>query len=153
LFLVLAYGNTLRRDDGVAWEVAERLRSRPLPEGVQIRTLHQLTPELSDDIARSGGVVFIDAATQGAPGEIQEMALLPSAALSPLGHSLSPGTLLALGMTLFGRAPHAWLVTVTGADFGLGEGLSERVEAAVDETVGRVALLIGRAGAILRPCP
>lgn len=152
MFLVLAYGNSLRRDDGVAWEVAERLRSRPLPEGVEIRTLHQLTPELSDDISRSDSVVFIDAGTQGAPGEIQETTVLPSTDLSPLGHTLSPGALLALSLTLFERAPHAWLITVTGADFGLGEGLSERVEAAVDETVGRVALRIGRAGAILRSC-
>ena len=154
MYLVLAYGNSLRQDDGFAWVAAEQLRSRPLAADVAILTLHQLTPELSEDLSRAEGVVFVDARTDGTPGEIREVDVHAGAEIPTLGHTLAPETLLALSLTLFGRVPRARLITVTGEAFGLGEGLSRVVAGAVDEAVCRIAGIIRSWDAILPPeCP
>jgi hydrogenase maturation protease len=146
-FLVLAYGNTLRTDDGFAWRAAEalaaRLQGAHLGECVFVRTLHQLTPELSEDVAAADGVVFLDARMDGVPGELHVATLGASEALaSSFAHSLTPAMLVSLADLLFGRKPRAALVTVTGESFELGEGLSPIVAAAVDLAVGRVVELI-----------
>ncbi len=162
MFLVLAYGNPLRRDDGFAWRAAGLLVARsedaglelredhgPKPESrlldgslprplVDIRTLHQLTPELSEDVAAADGVVFLDARANGVPGEIRVSPVVPGGESSPLAHSVAPSTLLALGLHLYGRTPPALLVTVTGEVFDLGEGLSEIVESSLETAVDRV---------------
>ena len=43
--LILGYGNTLRKDDGLGMYAARSLASLPLPEDVEIRTYQQLSPE------------------------------------------------------------------------------------------------------------
>ena len=138
MFLVLGYGNPLRQDDGFGWRAVERLRSLELPKGVEIRALHQLTPEISEDIAAADGVIFLDARADGVPGEIRESAVEAGVESSFLAHSVNPPMLLALSQHLYGRSPHAILLTVTGSAFGLGESLSDAVEGAVDESLARV---------------
>lgn len=59
--LVIGCGNSLRRDDGAGPRVVEMLAALDLP-GVQTIVCQQLTPELADAVARSGAVVFVDAA-------------------------------------------------------------------------------------------
>ena len=41
-----------------------------------------------------------------------------------------------------GKLPHAWLITVSAAQFGFGEALSPEVEAAMPEVVERVCALV-----------
>ena len=67
--LIVAYGNPLRCDDGLAWSAAEML-APGLPGDVEIITRHQLTPELAFPVSQAASVLFIDAAHSGAPGEL-----------------------------------------------------------------------------------
>jgi hydrogenase maturation protease len=84
--LLIAIGNTLRRDDGAGHRVLELLE---LPEGVQALRCHQLMPELSEDIGPADVVAFIDADVN--PGSAQLERIEPGAGLNPLGgHFLMP---------------------------------------------------------------
>ena len=65
--LVIGYGNTLRRDDGVGPHVAEAIAALALP-GVEALVCPLLTPELAEAIARARRVVFVDAMVTAPPG-------------------------------------------------------------------------------------
>ena len=123
--LLVAIGNTLRRDDGAAHRVLELLE---LPAGVEAISCHQLTPELSEEIAAAEIVVFVDADVNPGPAKLEP--LEPGAGLNPLGgHFLRPQELLAIAQRLFAFQGKAWLCHVPGEDFGDGEGLSPVAEA------------------------
>ena len=72
--LVIAWGNPLREDDGVAWHVVEglrRLQPRPSLPLLRLRHAHQqLTPELAEPVSHAAGVVFVDARRDGTPGQV-----------------------------------------------------------------------------------
>jgi hydrogenase maturation protease len=143
--LIIAYGNPLRSDDGVAWHAAEQLRGKFPPEEVETQTLHQLGPELAESISRSALTIFIDAASAGESGEVRVEQLEADASSSNAPyfyHSLSPGAVLAIAKQLYGAEPHAFSVTVTGESFEHGERLSPLVQAAVPKVVRRIEELV-----------
>jgi hydrogenase maturation protease len=120
--LVIGYGNTLRRDDGVGPKVADALEGLGLA-GVRTLACPLLTPELAEPISRAGLVIFVDAAVD-APLEVQRRKLEPAASSQVMAHAASPATLLALARDVFGHAPEAWLLTIPVAELGIGEALS-----------------------------
>ena len=141
--LVIGYGNTLRRDDGVGPLVAEAVAALGLP-GVRTLVCHQLTPELADPIARAQTVVFVDAAA-GAVGEVKLGRVTPSASIQLMAHASSPEHLLALARELFGHAPTGWLLAIPADDFNFGEGLSARTQAGLAlavEEIRRLAAVV-----------
>jgi Ni,Fe-hydrogenase maturation factor len=160
--LVIGYGNTLRRDDGVGVRAAEMMASDARFAGVEVLTAHQLTPELSLDVATASLVVFVDADIRGLPGSIEVRELGAGAVMagtsphvrasSPDGperadpgassHHVGAGELLALARELSGATPRAFAVGIGVADLELGEGLSAPVEAALPRAVDAVARCI-----------
>ena len=141
--LVIGYGNTLRRDDGLGWRVAEALADRLTPNDVQIMTRHQLTIELSEVVSQSSFVVLLDAACDDPPGIVTAREVFPDPdASQSLLHYMTPEALLSSAQVLYEAAPRMWLVTVNGVDFEVGEGLSAAVWAAIPACVDRVVELI-----------
>ena len=132
---IICYGNPLRGDDGLGWHAAERLRAAIRDPRVEILAMHQLTPELMEAISRADRVIFIDACAGPVPGEIQERTVEPEAGGAAFTHHITPAALIAGAKALYGRAPQATLVTVTGADFSLSDELSPAVSSAVDALV------------------
>ncbi|MBE7554513.1 MAG: hydrogenase maturation protease [Anaerolineales bacterium] len=138
MILLISYGNDLRRDDGAGLVLADLIEQSWRIHQVAVKRLsvHQLLPELAEEIARPEvfAVVFVDARAVEA-GEIDprvRIQPLSVASQSPsLGHHLDPATLLAYADWLYAGRPPAWLVTVPAADFGYGEGLSEMVQQAL----------------------
>jgi hydrogenase maturation protease len=131
--LILGYGNTLRKDDGLGVYATEALGSLSLSNDVEIRTYHQLSPELSPLLAQVDHAIFIDAAlasSEETSGTIKTRALQPRTS-QPGGitHHFDPETLLAMAETLYGHVPEATLFSVTAANFDLEEGLSPEVTA------------------------
>jgi hydrogenase maturation protease len=120
--LIIGYGNTLRRDDGVGPRVADTIEALRLPG---VRTLHcaLLTPELAEPVSQASAVIFVDAAVD-APREVQMRALAPAETSQVMAHAASPATLLALARDVFGRAPEAWWLTIPVEDLGIGEEFS-----------------------------
>jgi hydrogenase maturation protease len=141
MILLIAYGNSLRTDDGAGLRLAERMAGYWQSKGTPLRHLavQQLAPELAVEIAEPGvlAVVFVDARAElpgSAPDGVTVAALRPDGAGSPsLGHHTEPEVLLTYAAVLLdGRpAPPAWLVTAPGVDFGHGEGLSPQASAAI----------------------
>ena len=133
--LILGYGNTLRKDDGLGIYAAQALASLTLPDEVEIRTYQQLSPELSPLLAQMDHAIFIDAALASngeKPGTINTRILQPRTSQpGSITHHFDPETLLAMAETLYGHAPHATLFSVTAASFDLEEGLSPEVTAAL----------------------
>ncbi len=135
--LVLGYGSELRRDDAAGRILAERLAERRLP-GVESRALHQLTPEIADDLG-GRSVVFVDATV--ARDVVDVVALEPGNGQGPMTHHVDPRGLLDLAASLGQPANAAWVVHIPAHDLGLGTELSEGTAAAVDEALARVAAL------------
>jgi hydrogenase maturation protease len=123
--LVIGYGNTLRGDDGVGYQVAETVAEWQLSQVRSIAT-HQLLPELAADIAEVEIVVFVDAVVA-----IDSVA--PNITIAPLiacedatfsTHLITPQLLLGITQKLYGANPVAYLLTITAIDFTLGANLS-----------------------------
>ena len=122
--LVFAIGNTLRGDDGVAHRVADLLGERA---GVQIRRVHQLTPELAEEFSNSQVVIFVDA--DATMDEVRLELLPPTRQPPPITHILRPGELLAIARRLFDFGGAAYLCHVPAKDFTPGAPLTPTAEA------------------------
>ena len=144
--LVIGYGNTLRKDDGAGPLVAETVASWNLP-GVTSWAVHQLTPEMAEEIAKVDLVIFIDATVLPlATPEIGQTKVEPDPkSTGMIGHVSDPGVILYLAEALYGKRPPAsWLITIPAADLELGEGLSPTAKAGVSQAIDRVSALLGR---------
>jgi len=120
--LVIGYGNTLRRDDGVGPRAADAVAALALP-GVRTLACPLLTPELADPVSRASVAIFVDAAVD-APREVQRRELAPAHSSQVMAHAASPATLLALARDVYGHAPEGWWLTIPAEDLGIGEELS-----------------------------
>ncbi|RJR42790.1 MAG: hydrogenase maturation protease [Desulfobacteraceae bacterium] len=124
--LILGYGNPQRRDDGCGYCVAARVQAM-LEEkrGVRIVFAHQLDPAMAEDLAYAREVVFVDATVEELKRGRRWRRIAPEPGFLPvLTHHLGPSFLLGLTFSIWGRCPAAWLVSIQGHDFGLGQGLS-----------------------------
>src|SRR5205085_3894780 len=93
-----------------------------------IHTAYQLTPELAEWMAAVDLVVMIDASHEGEPGELRIRPLSFFAQPGPVGtHYTTPEELAALTAVVYGQCPPVVVVTMTGADFSIGEQFSSIV--------------------------
>lgn len=135
-WLLIGYGSLLRRDDGVGQRIAAEVADWELP-GVRSRPQHQLTPELAESLAEVDRVIFVDASLEGTGVEIQPLS--PDSRPAVMGHSLTPSSLLGMTQWLYERCPQAWLISIPGEEFGLGEELSESVEEAMTQVLRQLS--------------
>ena len=165
--LVIGYGNSLRRDDGVGPRVAEAVEELNLP-GVRTLVCQLLTPEFADPIARARRVVFVDAAvntgdkwqvtsdgktwqaTNGEksghptpdPGHVQWRKLAPGETSQLMAHAADPRTMLALARDVFGHAPEAWWLTIPALHLSFGTDYSPAAEAGFHTAVAEIKKLV-----------
>jgi len=140
--LVAGIGNLFLTDDGFGSEVARRLATGPLPEGVKvvdygIRGLH-LAYDLLDGY---DALVVVDALPgDGSPGDLTVLEVGPE----DLGeaeldaHGMAPVSVLASLGQLGGALPPTYIVGCQPQDVGEGMGLTPSVAAAVN---GAIALV------------
>lgn len=134
--LVIGYGNPLRGDDGVGWKVAACLTDSYLEEPMEILMVHQLTPELDQNISQMDLVIFVDASHKGIPGHWQCDEVVPRAGEEGgFGHHFGIEALLDYTRAIFHKCPRALAVSITGESFDYREGLSGLVDKAVPEVV------------------
>ena len=107
-------------------------------------TAPTLVPKLAEPIAGASAVIFVDARAGADSGAIHCEEIGGRAEPHPLGHAAGPEGLLQLVDELYGRRPNAWVVSVTGADFGFGLDLSAHLFRTVPETIRVVEGLIER---------
>jgi hydrogenase maturation protease len=144
--LIIAFGNPMRCDDGLAWRAADALEGKFIGAEIEILRSHQLTPELAESVSRSQAVIFVDAASpdgsNGRPGEVRSVEVDTPEGPPRFSHQLSPGAVVALARQLYGVRLRAFSVTLTGQNFGHGESLSPVVEAAIPVLVARIEGLV-----------
>jgi hydrogenase maturation protease len=151
--VILGYGNPLRSDDGLGWQVAVQLFRTNTSGDVMVLPCHQLTPELAEPISRAETVLFIDSTHQGSPGEFHCEEIRSQQGPISFTHHLSPAGLLDLSSELFGCCPRAHLLTICGESFEVGETLSACVNERLPELKARVRELIAESqpGVLRRP--
>jgi len=137
--LVIGYGNTLRRDDGVGPRVVEAVGALRLP-GVRTLICQQLSPEHSAPVSQAQTVIFVDAAVD-APWEVQWRQLAPGHSSQIMAHAADPATILALARDVFGHAPAAWWLTIPAVNLDFSEELTPTAEAGFHEAVRRIQAL------------
>lgn len=139
--LILAYGNPMRGDDGIAWRAAETLQ-QTLRASVRILCTQQLTPEFAEDVADAETVIFLDAATGGSEGEVSCRTV--SAQPSPVrfSHHLAPEQVLALSEQLYSATPRGFLITAHTRSFDHGNTLSPIAAGLIPRIVEQVCALL-----------
>jgi hydrogenase maturation protease len=152
--LLIGWGNPLRGDDGVGQAIAAAVERWGQPQ-LEVVEAVQLTPELAPLLAAARRVLFVDgeagaAAVTGGWRLEPVVPLKPgvtTAAWSsqPLSHHASPGVLLMLAETLYGRRPPAWQLLVAAHACGFGSGLSPATEALLPGALAAVRLWCGDA--------
>ena len=130
--LVLACGNPLRGDRGIAVVLARYFRAEFCEPETGIRSSQQWTPELAEPISQSDIVLFVDASATLPPGKIQFKIVEPAQEFSTsMTKTISP-ELLALSVQLYSRTPEcAYLLTIGGESFDHPDHLSEPVRSAI----------------------
>src|SRR5690242_468086 len=119
MILVIGYGNSFCGDDCIGPCAAELLSEQAIPD-VQCIAVHQLTPELAASISLADVVFFVDAAYGTTPGEVICREPPPAVSRS-LSHYVDPVTLLDTAFVLYGNRPTAYLYSITGQNFELGQ--------------------------------
>lgn len=130
--LLIGYGNPGRGDDGLGPAFSQAMAVRALP-GWEVDTDYQLVAEHALAVSHHDLVVFADAEIGGKAA----YSFRPVRRGAPHGlgsHSLVPETVLALCDTLYDARPRAYVLGITGRDFGnMKEGLSKQAEANLAE--------------------
>lgn len=144
--LVAGIGNVFQSDDAFGVEVAARLSSLDLPEGVRVEDFGIRGVHLAYELLEGyEALVLIDAVPMGeAPGtlaviEPEVPAGLPAGAHDAVpavdAHTMSPDVVLATLSRLGGSVERVRILGCQPADLRDGMGLSPAVEAALDRAV------------------
>jgi hydrogenase maturation protease len=128
--LIIGIGNSLRSDDGIGWRVAQQLREELTLSDVNVIATQQLMPEIAEIISRAEKVLFVDAAQVGLPGSVRCKRIEVEESHT-ISHHMSPSGIVGLAQQLYGQHPEAFLLTVSGESFDVGERFSPSVEHAL----------------------
>jgi len=150
--LVIGYGNPFRMDDGVGLVAVNLLRARlgvpPVDCGEEGATdtdlpfdtlfLQQLTPELAETVQAYDHLYLVDAHTGIYQELVHRERLAPHECPGLVSHILKPEHLLALALSISGRAPETVLYSVRGYNFDFGEQLSPSTAEGVEQVVSEI---------------
>lgn len=144
-YLIIGYGNSLRSDDGAGQKVARLVRNWNRKD-VRSHAVHQLTPELANDISRADIAIFIDATpvTSETSSRIQVQLLEPLKIASSLGHSSTPQYLLSLTKELYHTAPKSYWILIPAVNFEFGEQFSEITEQGIKVTLQKIEEIMNK---------
>ena len=141
--LIVGYGNSLRSDDGIGVRVAEIVTDWNVSE-LQTRSLHQLTPELAEDLAGVDLAIFVDAAQAVDGDSVKLYELQPADSSGLRSHFADPRALLSLTQAIYGKCPQAWWLVVPGVNFQIGDRLSAVAQQGVLEALEQIRRLISQ---------
>jgi hydrogenase maturation protease len=130
--LVIVCGSTIRGDDGAGLRVADVVERKNLSD-VNVIRVHQLTPELADDIAGAERTIIVDAG-----GGRVSLRRVTGKAGTALTHHLTAETLAGLVERLYKKESDVYLLTVPGVSFSLSEHLSRPAARAVQRAGKRL---------------
>ena len=142
--LIIGYGNPLRGDDRLGWQVADRVSQAVEDFGelgradksTKVMAVHQLTPELAEPISEAELVIFVDASLDGQPGSWRcDPVTRDTITSTAFAHYCTPVTLLYYAETIFKARPRSLLISVAADSFDCGDQLTANVETVLPEIV------------------
>lgn len=144
--LLFAWGNPSRGDDALGPALLELIAAaqpgHPEWGAVDLLTDFQLQPEHALDLAGRERVLFIDASVSCVPPYAFDR-LQPARDVGYTTHAMKPEALLAVFLQVTGRAPPpAWLLTIRGQAFELGEPLGTAAAEHLASATGFVEALL-----------
>lgn len=140
--VVIGLGNRYRGDDAAGLCVAASLRSVSLPDVTVVE--HEGNPiDLIDQWSDAKLVVLIDATASAVlPGTIQRFDArqnpLPAESFRVSTHAVSLAEVIELARAIGAIPPKLIVYGIEGATFATGEGISPRVQQAIDDVAERV---------------
>ncbi len=137
--LVIGYGNDLRSDDGAGRAVADMVSELDLP-GVEVRTMSQLTPELSLEITGRSKVVFVDADVDATEVVVRQVAAGPPGD-GPMTHHGDPATLLSLTENVGPLPSEAFVISIPATNLEMGFAFSPGTKRAIGQAVDVIATM------------
>ena len=149
---VFVCGDRHRRDDAAALCAADLL-GQVIPDDVVVRRVGQLGADDLVAASSAGRCVVIDAVRGIAPGTVVSMPLVDLETRGPASassHALPLPTVIALADALGADIESGTFVGIGGEEFDLGEGLSPRVEQALDAFVAAITRTLFSTGGV--PC-
>lgn len=143
-FWIIGYGNPQRRDDGIGPYVAGRVdKSLKHRKGIRILILHQLEPDLVEELRHASAIILVDAAINDLKGGWQWIKVEPELRdFHYLTHHFKPSFLLGLLQSLYQKCPQTWLISVQGDNFEFGEGLTPGAEKRAQRVVSEITKFI-----------
>lgn len=143
--LVIGCGNTLRGDDAAGVRAVEMFSHRH--PNIDCLCMHQLTPELAEQIADYDTVIFIDADANATQSCARAIALCVGTE-QPRTHFVSPESLIALSQHLYRRVPAtAYTIGIPATQFEFSEQLSSSTERAVKDSMLIIEHIIAQTAA------
>jgi hydrogenase maturation protease len=144
--LILGYGNPLRGDDAFGWYMAGLLEEEyQNDDRVRVIPCHQLTPDLAETLSHFGTVVFIDASCDQTEEVVRCVQLEPEVTGCTFSHHINPSMLLTASEILYGWLPRAYMVSIVGQSFGLGEDMSPHVRSGIPDVLNRIREIVDSA--------
>jgi hydrogenase maturation protease len=155
--LIVGYGNPYRQDDGVGFhvlkEIARRLGHLPLAldedgldslgSDVDLVVLPQLLPELAAKLGDYQQAIFVDAHTAPIAEELRCVVVEPRYSPSAFTHHMKPETLMGLARAFSPVIPQAYLISIRGHNFDLGQDLSAETKRWAAVAVERIMGMLG----------
>ncbi len=142
MILIIGYGNPLRSDDAIGQQIAQAMKERLSRDDVEVLLALQLTPELVDNVSNAELVVFIDASTDGTPGEVVHEKIRPQSASGAFTHNVTPMSLLATAHEIYGVLTNGIMISISGAGFGYGCELSPQLQEKLPAIAEQVKAII-----------
>ena len=143
-FVIIGYGNPQRRDDGIGPYIVDRLR--PIfkhRRNVHLLVRHQLEPGIIDTLKIADRILFVDASAEALAEGRQWAEVRPELDTMPfLIHQVAPAFIVGLLQSLYHRHPQTWIISVEGADFGFGTGLSANARNRATRVVGEISTFV-----------
>jgi hydrogenase maturation protease len=144
--LVFAWGNPSRGDDALGPALLDLLAAcqekGELPH-VELLTDFQLQVEHALDLQGRERVLFIDASVSAQP-PYELHSLQAGRDASYTTHAMSPGSVLAVYEQIHdGPPPPAWLLTIRGYTFELGQSLSVQAHANLEMAYTKICEFLG----------
>lgn len=132
--LVIACGNSLRSDDGVAHVAAHAIQAWRICD-VRVLCVHQLLPELVEEMKSADRILFVDAGLDTGDVAYRVRAMSPHASRRNFGHHETPENLLALLHSVERRQTEAWLLSIRATSFDHGEAITPEARSNAEEAL------------------
>jgi hydrogenase maturation protease len=120
-------------------------------EGIHFLALHQLEPDLVEQLRDATVIILVDAAINEIKGEWQWTKIGPQLSdVRYLMHHIQPAFLLGLLQSIYRQSPLTWLISIQGDDFDFGEGLTPPAKKRAHRVIAEIVNFIHNQDRIFR---